>query len=255
MEPELALAAPLVPRSTVGGWRAFARRAFRAWGHGQVEARLRAGLDGVHVHGLGHLREAAARGPVIVAANHVCWWDGLVLVQLNHALTARGMVLMRADQLRRFSFFRSFGALPLDTARPNQARRDLQAAADRLRGPGDVLWIFPQGEHTPVERRPLGFKPGVALLARLSGAPVVPVALRYPWAQAPRPAAAVRVGPAIPPGRRLLPALEHAVAALLDDALTEGPAGTPLVPPLRRPDRASPALAWLHDRLLGGGDG
>ncbi|MEI6252556.1 MAG: hypothetical protein WCP30_07105, partial [Mycobacteriaceae bacterium] len=44
------------------------------------------GLDGVWVTGLQEARAALAEGPVLFAANHVAWWDTLLLVVLHEAL-------------------------------------------------------------------------------------------------------------------------------------------------------------------------
>lgn len=218
--------------------------AFRAWGRGHARKLARSGLDGVFVEGLSPVSDALREGPVIFAANHVSWWDGLLVVMLNARLAADGWVLMDAKRLREHSFFAAFGAIPIGES----VRQELARAAGALDGPGRALWIFPQGQQRPEWTRPLGFRPGVAMLARCSGARVVPVALRYWMRESPRPRALIRFG--APMERPDAAAVEAQVAALLDAPIPEDAAEALVLP---RPDSptATRALAWLYDRLIG----
>ena len=177
-------------------------------------------FDGVHVDGLESARALLANGPVLFAANHVCFWDAFVLVLVDEALRADGYVVMDRENLARLSFFRAIGALPLDRDSFVHARRDLERAVAVLNAPRRCLWIFPQGEQRPSHLRPLGFKPGVRLLAKRAAVPVVPVALSYQWHEAPQPRVHVRLGAAVPAHdvdtRDLHRVLETRVGAELD---------------------------------------
>jgi 1-acyl-sn-glycerol-3-phosphate acyltransferase len=170
---------------------------------GYARRRVRRGLDGVYARGLDQARDACAAGPMLVASNHVSWWDPMVLLLIEQALDVQGWGLMRADNLTRLPFFKHTGALPLDLENPRQAVRDLTNAAGVLDGPQKILWIFPQGEQRPMHLRPLGFKPGVSWLARKAGARVLPVSLHVAFDEQPvpryfvdfgRPMAAAEVG-------------------------------------------------------------
>lgn len=152
-------------------------------------------FDGVHVRGLHHVRALAARGPLIFAANHVSWWDGVLMLHLSEALGLRARFLMDAGNLARMPYARTLGAIGLEPGLA--ARAGLREALRGLTSPGDAVWIFPQGRQRPASVRPLGLQPGVTWLAR-RGAPVVPVALTYGWREAPVPAAIVAFGPAVP---------------------------------------------------------
>ena len=156
-------------------------------------ARRRLGwaFDGVWVHGLSQARELAASRPVLFCATHVGWWDGLLLLPVDEALGTEGAVLMDAAQLARLPFFASLGAVGLDRRVPATLRRGLRDAAARLDRPSRALWVFPQGRQRPPHLRPLGLQRGYRLLARLSGAAIVPVAITYAFREAAQPSALV----------------------------------------------------------------
>ncbi|MFN7142571.1 MAG: lysophospholipid acyltransferase family protein [Myxococcota bacterium] len=174
-----------------------------------VRWKVRRGLGGLFVAGLGATRARLAEGPVVFAATHVAWWDGLVMLLVDEALGAEGHVLLEAPTLARLPWLSRLGALPLDRADPMRARADLRAAAAVLDGPGRAVWIFPQGRQRPPWLRPLGIAPGVGVLARMSRAPVVPVALTYAFRDDAAPAALVHLGAPVP--------ADH-----LEDALSDG---------------------------------
>lgn len=244
------------------GWfvrlaRAYARR------------RIRVALDGLHVAGLTEARALAAAQPILLAANHVAWWDPLLLLPLDGALGTEGYALMDAANLARLPFFGWLGAIPLERERSAGSRRGLQQAAGLLSAPGRALWIFPQGRQRPSWVRPLGLKPGLRLLVRLAEAPVVPVALTYGFREHERPAAVVRFGAPLPRevarGSDLIPALEAQLCADLErnDRFLEGEGAadyTALIAPpaAARQDGLGARLlaAWGQrtDPRTGGGD-
>jgi 1-acyl-sn-glycerol-3-phosphate acyltransferase len=183
-----------------------------------VTRSLRRGFDGVFVDGLADVVERCRQGPVIFAANHVCWWDAFALVVLDAAIGTDGRALMDEDNLARLPFFSAIGALPISTTGGARIRRQLADAAATLDRPGRALWIFPQGRQRAWHLRPLGFAAGLGLLARRANVPVVPVSLAYPWREGPHPSVVVRFGPAIVDADRatLVDDVERAVAAGLD---------------------------------------
>lgn len=147
-----------------------------------VRRRLRTSFDGVWVAGLDAVRAQLALGPVILAPNHVAWWDAFVCVALEEALDARGHCVMDAKNLAKLPFFAWLGALPLDRSHPKKSLRDLQRASAELTGPGDMLIVFPQGRQCPAHL-PLRFQRGIEILARQTRLPVIPVGLRYDYLQ------------------------------------------------------------------------
>ncbi len=213
------LLAPAKPRQnlvreTRPAWALALARVYCRW-------RCRRDLDGVYVGGLARLRGEVARRPVILAPNHVAWWDVLVLLLLDAALGADLRCLMRADNLRKLPFLGALGAIPL--RKGAEAEDDLAAAAAWLDRPGRVLVIFPQGRQQPPHVRPVAFRRGVERLATMAGAVVVPAAWTYGFREAERPTAAIMLGEA---GSGEVGRLEDAVAALhapLDDLLMGAP--------------------------------
>ncbi len=198
-------------------WLAFARR--------YVRRRISRGLDGLRVRGLAGARAAAGGRPLLIAANHVGWWDSLLVVALDEALGTEGYALMDRDGLARVPYFARLGGLAMDRSSPARLRADLRAAAARLDRPRRALWVFPQGHYRPAHARPLGFQGGIALLARLApDAAVLPVAVSYVQGPHPVPAAVVRLGPVLG-GTVDVGAVERAVEAGLAEIDAEAPDG------------------------------
>lgn len=225
--------------------------------------KLGRGLDGLRAAGVDRAREAAARGPVILAANHVCWWDPFVVVALDEALGTEGYALMDAASLRGLPFFARLGAVPLDRSTPARLRSGLRAGAALLDRPGRAVWMFPQGELRPSHLRPLGLRSGISLLARLApAAAVVPVSLQYAFGERPAPAAYARLGEPLAPGavaapgglRRLEDALDEGLREIDASLAGRAPPLPVLVPSrLRRPDRGAGTRALSLWRSAGPG--
>ena len=181
-----------------------------------VDLRLSRAFEVVLVAGLPQARAALAAGPVLIAANHVAWWDPLVATALDARLGCEGYALMDADSLRRLWFFGAIGALPLRRSSAREARADLAAASTRLSGPGRALWIFPQGRQRPSHLRPLGLASGVAWIAQQSRAPTLPLSISYLFRETPQPAIFATFGDPIPFRSR------RTFLRDLEDALTDG---------------------------------
>jgi len=219
--------------------RGVVERLLRRWSFWIARRRLRQ-LDRLDVDGLEHLRAALAVGPVIAAANHVCWWDAMVALALTERAGVDFCVLMDEQNLREFTFFRRIGAIGVDRHGRFGARAGLRRAQAALSGPGRLLWVFPQGEYRSPAARPLGLEGGVVWLARASGAALVPVSLLYPFLQSPAPAAFVTVGAPV-----------EAQTAALESALIEGlDAGEERAKRQRfqvvaRPSIGARALGWI----------
>ena len=159
-----------------------------------VRQRLSKSFEGVWASGMQNV-EAALGEPVIIAANHVAWWDAFLIVLLDEALGTESYCLMDEANLQRYPFFGWIGAVPLDRASPRHALRDLRSAATLLDRPRRLLWIFPQGRQRAAHLRPLQLEHGVRKLAEWSHAPVVPLSINYPFRESPWPAAFVRFAP------------------------------------------------------------
>ncbi len=110
-----------------------------------------------------------AAGPLIIACNHVSYLDPPTL----GAACPRPVLYMAKVELFRIPvlgpLIRALGAFPVDRSRGDVAA--IKAAARVLQA-GAVFGIFPEGGRNP--ERTKQAQMGVALLASLSGAPVIP---------------------------------------------------------------------------------
>lgn len=135
--------------------------------------------------------------PILIYANHPSWWDGYMAFLLaDEHWRCAGYLMMEEAQLARYGFFRYCGVFSVDRHDPREAMRSVAYAGTLLKShPGRVLWIFPQGEITPNDRRPLGTYSGAAHIARRA-APVrcIPMALRFEFLGEQRPEALIRLG-------------------------------------------------------------
>ena len=119
-------------------------------------------------------------GPAILASNHNAVWDSVFLPMMID----REVVFMgKADYftgtgLKGWAtkeFMRAVGTIPVDRSGGRASEAALKAGLKRL-GEGELFGIDPEGTRSPDGRRYRG-KTGVARLALLSGAPVIPVAM------------------------------------------------------------------------------
>ena len=137
--------------------------------------RAAAGLmKGVSLEGLENLPPS---GPVIVAGNHVSLIEGPLVGWAVGRVRLPSFVAK--EELFRFPplawTLRELGCIPLDRAGRGDVRA-LRSALTVLEG-GGCMVVFPEGTRSR-DGKPLKPKAGVGLLARQSGAPVVPVRAR-----------------------------------------------------------------------------
>ena len=200
-----------------------------------VQNRVKNDLDGLWVEGLEACIELSKERPIIFAANHVAWWDAMLLLCLDEALQTDGFAIMDAKNLQKLPFFKWVGALGIQKNQPRQALQDLRRASQVLSAPRRCLWIFPQGSQRPAHLRPLQFKGGVVKLAQWTGCPVVPVSIQYVFRELECPAACFSFGTAIEPNAdQMLQKIERAVELGLeriDRFFEDDSAFTALIPP------------------------
>ena len=125
-----------------------------------------------HVEGLEHL---PTQGPLIIAANHHNYLDGVVLAAaVPRAISFLVMPrVWRATPLHPW-VHRRIGSIPLNLSRPDVGA--LRRALVLLKA-GKAVGIFPEGPFSTRGRLEAGL-PGVGLLALRSGVPVIPAGIR-----------------------------------------------------------------------------
>jgi 1-acyl-sn-glycerol-3-phosphate acyltransferase len=141
------------------------------------------------------------QGPAIYVSNHQSHYDPPIVGCLVGAFASLARATL-FDARPWGWIIRQIGAIPLHLGR-NDARA-LRAAIDVLKAGGRVL-LFPEGTRTP-DGAVHAFQPGMLILVKRSGAPVVPIALEgahdiWPIGQAKpklRGWIATRAGPPIP---------------------------------------------------------
>ena len=121
-----------------------------------------------------------AEGPAILASNHNAVWDSVFLPMM---LDREVVFMGKADYFTGTGFkgwvtkefMRAVGTIPVDRSGGRASEAALNAGLKRLRE-GELFGIYPEGTRSPDGRLYRG-KTGVARLALLSGAPVIPVAM------------------------------------------------------------------------------
>lgn len=124
------------------------------------------------VHGLDHV---PARGPAIIAPNHLSVHDSTVLLAVLPRLTR---FIGKAEYVRDWTtrgLFLALGNIPVDRSSGESGAAALDAATAVLRA-GDLFGIFPEGTRSTDGRLHRG-KTGAARLALRTGAPIIPVGL------------------------------------------------------------------------------
>ncbi|MEO6124714.1 MAG: lysophospholipid acyltransferase family protein [Ilumatobacteraceae bacterium] len=142
----------------------------------------------VRVEGLENLPRT---GPVIVAANHISFYDTVVLMLATHRQVSFIGKAEYLDSWKTRRLFPALGLIPIDRQQAKKAMSALDVAAGVLNN-GHMLGIYPEGTRSRDGLLHRGHT-GVAQLAMMTGAPVVPVGIvgtdriQPIGARAPRP--------------------------------------------------------------------
>jgi 1-acyl-sn-glycerol-3-phosphate acyltransferase len=177
-------------------------------------------------------------GPCIIAAKHQSSWDTFVfLPYLKDPVLILKRILMRIPLFGQF--VAKMDMIAIDRASKDEARRQVNAGANRAKADGRQILIYPEGTRRSPGEEP-AYKQGVAMIYEATELPVIPVAhnagmfwprrkfMRYPGKMT------VEFLPQIPAGlprdemfKRLISELEARCDALLIDGATQ-----PNPPPL-----------------------
>lgn len=163
--------------------------------------------------------------PLLLVANHVSWWDGFLLREIQRRIRPDSVLYTLAleRELCLHPVLRFTGGIGVDPASPASILRALRSFKQkRCDFPRAMFAYFPQGCIAPSFRRPLGFLRGVEMFAQqLAPLTILPVGIHIEPITGLAPTAFVSVGMPIEPRDGLVDhsALEQRVAVLLDDTL------------------------------------
>ncbi len=150
----------------------------------------------IHASGMQNLEYCDNSKPVILYANHSNWWDGFIAYYLTNCVMKKDdYLMMDIEQMKKYSFFKYIGVFSVDRNIAAEAVRSINYAAELLSNTDKYLWIFPQGEMTPQDKRPLKFFSGITKLAEKTGSVnIVPVCFRYEFMMEQRPEVFISIG-------------------------------------------------------------
>jgi 1-acyl-sn-glycerol-3-phosphate acyltransferase len=131
------------------------------------------------------------RGPAILAANHVSFFDSVVLIMtVRRTLSFVGKVEY-LDSWTTRRLLPALGMIPVDRGDGRRAIAALKLAAGVLRA-GSMFAIYPEGTRSPDGALQAGHT-GVAYLSMATGVPIVPAGIvgtsriQPPGSRVPRP--------------------------------------------------------------------
>jgi 1-acyl-sn-glycerol-3-phosphate acyltransferase len=116
------------------------------------------------------------RGPVLLASNHLSYFDPIAVANLTDLAGRRVRFLAKAELFENRvmgAALRRMGQIPVSRGTGDAGALD--AAAEALRG-GQCVGVFPEGTISG-DLNPMAGKTGLARLARAAGVDVVPVGL------------------------------------------------------------------------------
>lgn len=131
--------------------------------------------------------------PLVFYSNHSSWWDPILYIVVGWRIfgdSRTGYGPMDAEALKKYGFMRRLGMFPVEADSRRGAVDFLAISRGLLHDPNATLWLTPQGRFSDPRERPVGFRPGIAHLARdLPDVCLVPIAIEYPFWIEKRPEA------------------------------------------------------------------
>ncbi|HAX48092.1 MAG TPA: lysophospholipid acyltransferase family protein [Ignavibacteria bacterium] len=150
----------------------------------------------IHLAGKENLDKIDSALPVIMYANHSNWWDGFMAYYLtNRVMKKDDHLMMDIKQMEKYFFFKYIGVFSVNREVPAEAIRSINYASDLLKDSKKYLWIFPQGDMTPQDRRPLKFFSGITKISeKTDRVNLIPVCFRYEYMMEQRPEVFISIG-------------------------------------------------------------
>lgn len=156
---------------------------------------LKRRFHSLNVSGLDFLKSRNEKLPFLIYTNHSSWWDGLVAFEISRRTRLDSFIMMEEKHLKKLFLFRRLGAFSVVRENPREAAKSLNYAANLLKENSNrTLWIFPQGEILPNDKRPLKFYNGASrIVEKVEQISAVPLAMRYEFLGEFKPDIFVRI--------------------------------------------------------------
>lgn len=113
---------------------------------------------------------ASLTGPLLFISNHVSWWDGFFLFELQRRFRPKAQLYTIALEttVKANPILARMGVLPIDPRNPSSLKRlltHLKHLKETLSPQELLVSFFPQGKITPSFKKTLEFQRGVELIA------------------------------------------------------------------------------------------
>ncbi|MCU0332925.1 MAG: lysophospholipid acyltransferase family protein [Ignavibacteriaceae bacterium] len=134
---------------------------------------------------------------VIITPNHMSWWDGFFLHQVNIKSIKKNLYfMMLRKQLDRFWFFKYLGAYSIQPDNPKSISETIRYTKKILVNHKNAVAFYPQGEIEPYDKRPINLKGGLQLFLRdvKNECVVLPIAFKIQYYNEKYPAIIFRSG-------------------------------------------------------------
>ena len=135
---------------------------------------------------------------MLVTPNHFSWWDGFFVDYLGTRFIKRQVYLMMLEeQLKRYRFFRKFGAYSIDPGDIQSVIETLKYTLEPMMDPSNYVVMYPQGVLEPYDKRPIVIRRG-GLRYLITHAPhpflIFPIGFRVTYYNEKHPEISVRMG-------------------------------------------------------------
>ena len=110
--------------------------------------------------------------PVLVIGNHISWWDGFFIYELNTRIFKRRFYLMMLEeQLKKIKFFRRLGAFSINPG-SRSVLESVKYATEILASSDNMLALFPEGELKSQYEQDILFRKGWFRILKYAPGPV-----------------------------------------------------------------------------------
>jgi 1-acyl-sn-glycerol-3-phosphate acyltransferase len=135
---------------------------------------------------------------LLITPNHFTWWDGFFIDYLCTRFLSRQIyIMMLEEQLKRYWYFKKFGAYSIDPGNIPSVIETLQYTIGPLMNPANYVVMYPQGVLEPYDKRPIVLRRG-GLRYLVTKAPhpflIFPIAFRITYYNEKHPEISVRMG-------------------------------------------------------------